>query len=350
MKSIIKVSGILLLFFCVSTTARSQEPIETIIEVQKLSDKVIVLRLGFLQTIAIASNEGIIVIDTNRGKSAGAAIRNKIAEEFGREDFAYVINTHSHYDHTGGNKAFNDITIIGHERCIDGLRNKEEKRDFGPNAKRYREIAEEFRTQLDTVPSDSIEKARIISGTISYLLLTADDYGQGFISVPPAVTFNERMTLFFGDLTLKLRYFGNAHTNNDILIHIPEEKLLLMGDIYAASRIPNLNENEQLEVDLWIANLNDFLNPEYDIKYIISGHTGDDMTIEDWRFRRDYIKTLWEGIATACEEGLTLEEVQDNFAFEKKFPEFTDIRYEYAGQNIHQKNVKTIWLQIMETK
>lgn len=349
MKFIINVSVLLLTVFCLSNTARSQEPIETSIEVHKLSDKVIVLRLGYLQTIALASSEGIIVIDTNRGKSAGAAIRKKIVNEFGRDDFAYVINTHYHYDHTGGNKAFSDLTIIGHKRCIDGFQ-KNEAKDFKPNAKRYRAIAAEFKKKLETVSPDSTEKAKTISGTTTYLLSTADDFEKGFISKPPSITFTERMTIDLGDLTLKLHYFGNAHSDTDILIYVPEEKLLLMGDIYAAGRIPNFPENTQLEVPLWIANLNDFLSAEYDIKHIISGHNNSDMTKEDWKDRRDYIETLWNGITAAYKKGLILEEIQARFALEKSFPKFMNVKHEWGGKNIHEHNVKMIWMQLSENR
>jgi len=330
------------------STARSQEPPEMPIEVRKLSENAIVLSLGYLQTIALATSKGIVVIDTNRGQSAGAEIRRKIAEEFGRDDFAYVINTHYHYDHTGGNKAFADLVTIGHERCIQGL-HKNEARDFMPNAKRYREIAAEFRKELQTLDPDSKE-AKNIPGTIAYLLSTADDFEKGFISIPPSITFNERMTLNLGDVTPKLRYFGNAHSDTDILIFIPEERLLLIGDIYSSARIPNFPENTQLEVPLWIANLNAFLSAEYDIKHIISGHTNNDMTIEDWKDRRDYIETLWNGITVAYKEGLTLEEIQIRFALEKSFPKFMNVKHEWGGKNIHKHNVKMIWMQLAEKK
>ena len=330
------------------STARSQEPTEMPIEVRKISENAIVLSLGYLQTIALATSKGIVVIDTNRGQSAGAEIRRKIAEEFGRDDFTYVINTHYHYDHTGGNKALADLVIIGHERCIQGLHNNE-ARDFMPNAKRYRGIAAEFRKKLQTLAPDSKE-AKNIPGTIVYLLSTADDFEKGLISIPLSITFNERMTLNLGDMTLKLRYFGNAHSDTDILIFIPEERLLLIGDIFSSARIPNFPENTQLEVPLWIANLNAFLSAECDIKHIILGHTDNDMTIEDWKDRRDYIETLWNGITVAYKEGLTLEEIQIRFALEKSFPKFMNVKHEWGGKNIHKHNVKMIWMQLAEKK
>lgn len=339
---------VFLLSIFLLSTARSQEPAEMPIEVRRLSENAIVLGLGYLQTVALATSKGIVVIDTNRGQSAGAEIRRKIAEEFGRDDFTYIINTHYHYDHTGGNKAFADLVLIGHERCIQGLQ-KNEAIDFMPNAKRYKEIAAEFRKKLQTLAPDS-EEAKNIPGTIAYLLSTAVDFEKGFISIPPSISFNDRMTLDLGDMTLKLRYFGNAHSDTDILIFVPEERLLLMGDIYAPTRIPNFPENTQLEVPLWITNLNDFLSAEYDIRHIISGHTYSDMTIEDWKDRRDYVETLWNGVKAAYKEGLTLEEIQTRFALEKSFPKFMNVKHEWGGKNIHEHNVKMIWMQLTEKK
>ena len=55
---------------------------------------------------------------------------------------------------------------------------------------------------------------------------------EGFKLIPPSKTFNDRMTLDLGDLTLKLYYFGRAHSGSDILIQVPEEELLLTGDLF----------------------------------------------------------------------------------------------------------------------
>jgi len=62
--------------------------------------------------IAIASEQGIVVVDTESSWSLTAEIREVIAREFARDDFAYLINTHGHADHGGGNQVFRDAVIV----------------------------------------------------------------------------------------------------------------------------------------------------------------------------------------------------------------------------------------------
>ena len=45
------------------------------------------------------------------------------------------------------------------------------------------------------------------------------------------MTFDERLTLFAGETRLELSYAGPAHTVDDILVHLPEQKILFAGDV-----------------------------------------------------------------------------------------------------------------------
>ncbi|HUX08967.1 MAG TPA: hypothetical protein VMX35_16835, partial [Acidobacteriota bacterium] len=68
------------------------------IDIRRLSDRVIVLTAeGFgNSTVAIASERGIVVIDTNVSPPIAKALREAISREFERSDFVYTINTHDH--------------------------------------------------------------------------------------------------------------------------------------------------------------------------------------------------------------------------------------------------------------
>ena len=72
-------------------------------------------------TIALAGERGIVVVDTSVSPTLASKIRELIVEQFGRADIFYLINTHSHLDHVGGNEAFADTLIIGHENCPAGI-------------------------------------------------------------------------------------------------------------------------------------------------------------------------------------------------------------------------------------
>jgi len=71
--------------------------------------------------VAFATSKGIVVADTIGFPTLDAQLRRVIARELGRSDFKVLINTHEHSDHTRGNAAYNDCTIIGHEKVGPGI-------------------------------------------------------------------------------------------------------------------------------------------------------------------------------------------------------------------------------------
>jgi len=103
-----------------------------------------------------------------------------------------LVNTHHHGDHTHGNFAFlPDATIVGHELC-------------------RREVIE--------------------AGLGTKALFPGVDWGEIEIA-PPTVTFEQRLSLYVDELLVELIYVGPAHTTNDIVVWIPERKVLFAGDV-----------------------------------------------------------------------------------------------------------------------
>ncbi|MGD8339660.1 MAG: MBL fold metallo-hydrolase [Gammaproteobacteria bacterium] len=49
----------------------------------------------------------------------------------------------------------------------------------------------------------------------------------------PKITFDDHMRLYFGDRVMDLYWFGRGHTDGDLVIHLPEEGLVLSGDLFA---------------------------------------------------------------------------------------------------------------------
>jgi glyoxylase-like metal-dependent hydrolase (beta-lactamase superfamily II) len=81
--------------------------------VRQLHPKAIVVGSGGTYgdtVIAFNSEKGLVVVDTGVSTTLTTAYRARIEEVFGRDDFAYVINTHYHYDHTVGNPVFPEAT------------------------------------------------------------------------------------------------------------------------------------------------------------------------------------------------------------------------------------------------
>jgi len=130
-------------------------PDEVPITVQRLSNHVINLQVGDVapfgdiicnNVVAVASSEGLIIIDTGYYPQSAKSLRKIISHEFGRNDFAWVINTHWHWDHINGNQAFSDIPIMGHENIIPALQQFE--KGLGAFIRQREERMQDWQKQL----------------------------------------------------------------------------------------------------------------------------------------------------------------------------------------------------------
>jgi len=118
----ITTSIILIAFLPMLLQAKMELPLHQ----KRLSEKVLIVWIGdYMQqiaTVALATEKGIVVIETSLIRAHDARIRKTIEKEFGRKDFKYVINTHFHHDHTAGNQIYADAAIIGHKNIQAGLK------------------------------------------------------------------------------------------------------------------------------------------------------------------------------------------------------------------------------------
>jgi glyoxylase-like metal-dependent hydrolase (beta-lactamase superfamily II) len=133
--------------------------------------------------------------------------------------------------------------------------------------------------------------------------------GSEYMMTPPDIMFSEKMMLDCGDITFRMFYMGEAHTNADIIIYIPEEKLLCAGDIFDYNYIPWIDPEGIQDVDKWIAVLSEIFNGENEIETVVGGHreifSGDLMK----RYIR-YLNELWTGVKESIAENLSLEETK----------------------------------------
>jgi tetratricopeptide (TPR) repeat protein len=52
---------------------------------------------------------------------------------------------------------------------------------------------------------------------------------------PPVRTFDDTLVVDGGDTAIELAWAGNAHTDNDVLVYIPQERLLFTGDLFTSA-------------------------------------------------------------------------------------------------------------------
>jgi glyoxylase-like metal-dependent hydrolase (beta-lactamase superfamily II) len=243
------------------------------ISVKRLSPRILVLSFPDdpMQNniVALKSEKGIIVIDTHFSPSTAAEIRKKIAEEFREENFAYVINTHSHGDHTYGNQVFSDAVIIGHEECIPEM--LEQKKTLPQTTARLQMMLKHMKAGLEKMEKTS-EEAQALERQIKYYELALSGLESGFELTPPEISFSDRMSLDLGDIHLDLYYFGLCHSKSDILIYCPEEGLLMTGDLFSMGHDLYVDSERILNLDRWEENLEIFVDQNKNINFIVPGH------------------------------------------------------------------------------
>jgi glyoxylase-like metal-dependent hydrolase (beta-lactamase superfamily II) len=347
--NLFKRLGLVISLVLLVSTALPQAEDEIPIEVVRLSERVVVLKEDVMgnNITAIASKKGLIVVDTSGYPSTARKMRGIIEKEFNRKDFAFVINTHFHWDHTWGNQVFPEATIIGHADCpamMDGDREYVIARV--QNLKRR---LEEQKSKLAQADPDSRE-ADGIRRSIRQLERDIKDHSDGFIMTPPQVTFNDRMTWDLGDLTLKMYFFGRAHSGTDIFIHIPEEGILITGDIFLDRRwLPLFAGQPELDIPKWIEVLHTVLDGPDKLTQIITGHL-DLWTPEKLDLWRNYIVDLWNGLRKAKAEGLAFEAAAARLPLGEKYLYLRENGHSDARiQEFHRGNLEAFWSQLVES-
>jgi len=329
MKSKACFLGVFLFVFCVfincfqsniQNELRINEEIP--VEVMRLSKKVLVLTDVSPNGVvtAISTNKGIVVIDTGVSWSFGKGFREIIEHEFKRKEIIYVINTHADRDHTFGNQAFEEALIVGQKNCLISLENL--KKEWNITKEEYISLhkgrAERSKKELKGIGARS-DHADVIRKSIAANNLIASDLSEGQEIILPQITFTDQMTIYCGEITLYLYYLGEGHSDCDILIHVPQENLIVVGDAFIKSMLICYMKQDRFDMERYLHILNTVLKDKNQIINIVCGH-GPMMTCEELLARRNYFESLLKGIKESYARDLNIEMViqrlpLDNYSY-----------------------------------
>jgi cyclase len=326
------------------------------IQVHRLSKRVLVLTAdnpSFNNLTAISTEKGIVVIDTTTSPALAARLRSIVVRELGRDDFIYTINTHHHWDHVFGNQAFRETTIISHARTPAMIRESIPLKGHPAPWLTKAPVAQR-RAQLQGLDSDS-KVAKQLETDISFFQDTYQELLAGFDIAFPDITFDDHLTLHLGDLTLDLYNYGEADTDNSIIVHVPEEGLVVVGDLYwTASVFSYFGDESSVDIPRWIDVLSKIVADKRGIRRVVAGHL-DIWTGEHLLLRHRYISELWAAVKKAKQAGLNLEEAKQQLTYARfsyldrlKFRDYyekNDQLDQYKPDAEHLYNVEVFWNQ-----
>ena len=182
-----------------------------------------------------------------------------------------LLNTHHHIDHTGGNAQFPAETeIVAHARA---------------------------KAEMERVGAGVFEVVKRMAPHFA-----EDLAGAGYRL--PDVTFDgEALELRVDERRLRLLHFGTAHTRGDVMVHLPDQRLLFAGDVAFFYVTPMAFEGH---IGNWIEVARRVID-EIDADVVVPGH-GPVGTMDDLRAMVDYFVLVREGSRMAFDSGAEQKE------------------------------------------
>jgi len=178
-----------------------------------------------------------------------------------------VVNTHHNGDHCWGNQLFRGAEIIGHRLCADAF-----GKDSSPAA-----------MQMLRGATGSSDPA------IAALAAALADWDfSGIELTPPTTLIDDRLDLDLDGVRVELRYMGPAHTIGDVVVHLPEQRVVFTGDILFRLCTPIGWEGTYAQ---WTAALDEIVALEPDV--VVPGH-GPLCGVEGPREMRAYLAYVRE--------------------------------------------------------
>lgn len=237
--------------------------------VMRLSSRVIVLDCLNVNVTALATDSGVVVIDTNRSPGVMRQLRRVIEREFGRQDFVYVVNTHGDPDHASGNPAFPSVPLVMQRGQASYVGHAKAARLR--SARNFHSRLDDARARYESVSGDSVE-SEALRGKLSELELMEPELRDGELVAQRAIPFGDSLTLNLGDLNVELHFFGEAHTTHDTIVYVPEERLLLSGDLICSPRSPCFSIDAMTDVPRLVGGLEGILQRKTGLDRVVPGH------------------------------------------------------------------------------
>lgn len=262
-----------------STVDSTSRKIDSLIVVREINERCILIKFGPEAVTAISTKKGIVVVDAGISTEMTSRYRKIIENTFHRSDFAYVINTHAHPDHYGGNSVFHEAGIVGHVNCLREIARQRSNPEKVVNS--LQKIAEDYEMQLQASDPDSREWNDIFVQKTRYQ--SAYNDAKKLLAVRmPDITFSDSMNIEMGDISLKMFYFGKCHSESDIMIFVPEMKILFTGDLINEHGRPSISDRLMTDRERWRQSVYRIEKIINNIEIIIGGH-GQIITTDDLR-------------------------------------------------------------------
>jgi cyclase len=262
-----KTTYLCLLFWLVALASSAQTNYDTVqIRPIKVAEQIFMLKGAGGNIGVMIGREGTLVIDNQF-----APLSNKIngaVKTLDPGEIRFLINTHLHGDHSGGNENFYKmgVTLVAHEQVRE----------------RMTKETVNTRTNRSTPPRSK--------------------------EAWPTITFSEKLNFHLNDEDIILHHFDVGHTDGDVIVQFKKTNVLHTGDAFVRYGYPYIDVNSGGGINGFINTLDKILNLMDDNTKVIPGH-GEVAMKPDVKKVRDNIVDIRDQVAAALKKGKKMEDI-----------------------------------------
>ena len=301
---VVVVSGSLLILGSIYDdnfyNAYAQEKNNVTIKITKLTDSIYMLEGSGGNILVSIGQDGVFMVDdqfaplTVKIKDAISKITDK--------PIKFVINTHSHPDHTGGNENLGETgaIIVSHDNVKKRL-STEQFSDF-------------FKRSVPPLSEKGL----------------------------PIITFSDNMSIYQNDDEINIIHMDNGHTDGDSIVYFTKNNVIHVGDDFSDKAYPFIDISSGGTIDGLISSLKIISSIIKDNTKVISGHAG----ISNKTKVNEYANMLIEvrnQISQMITEGKSLEGIislQPTSKYDKIYYDYTNIKPKDFVTLVYQSLIK----------
>lgn len=278
----------------------AQDENNVTIKTTKLTDSIYMLEGSGGNILVSVGEDGVFMVDdqfaplTVKIKDAISKITDK--------PIKFVINTHWHPDHTGGNENLGEASaiIVSH----DNVRKRLSTEQFSDFFKR-------------SVPPLS-EKGL------------------------PIITFSDNMTIYQNDDKIHIIHMDNGHTDGDSIVFFTKNNVIHVGDDFSDKAYPFIDISSGGTIDGLISSLKTISSRINDETKVVSGHTGisNKTKVDEYANMLTDVRNKTSQMIT---EGKTLEDIitlQPTSKYDKIYYDYSNRTPEDFVTHIYQSLTK----------
>lgn len=258
---------LILILLCSSFLQAQRDYSKVIIKPTKITDGIYMLQGSGGNIGLFTGPEATLMIDDQFAPLATKI--EAVVDSLSNSDLKYLLNTHWHGDHTGGNEYFGNkgVTIVAHDNVYKRLSTDQTMKAFAREVK--------------------------AAPTAAW----------------PQITFEDGMKINLNGQRIELIHVHNAHTDGDSFVYFADANVLHMGDCFFKDRFPFIDLGSGGTVEGVISAIQAALLIADDETKIIPGH-GNLGIREDLVSYHSTITTIVDRVKAQIAAGKTIEEIK----------------------------------------